>query len=393
MSLKIEFVERAKEPTANISALCREYEISRETGHKWLKRFLELGYAGLEEKSRRPRSAPLSTAEDIVAEVLALREQYPTWGPTKLLGLLEAKFKAAAPSRATLTRILQRFALVRRRRRRLPRTVVANAPTVFAKKSNDVWTMDFKGWWRTGDGARCDPFTVRDAWSRYVLSVRIMEPTAAAVRAECLRLFRRYGRPAVIQTDNGEPFCSVQSRGGLTRLSAWWVALGIRVVRSRVGKPQDNGAHERMHRDIKAEVQSAPQANLRAEQRALDRWRQTFNYVRPHEALGGKTPAALYRPKASHVLLERRPSYPDTWLVKRAHHHGRLSLWGNVIHVGRAFEGHLIGIEPCGECHVRLWFHDIDLGEAKVTPPTAALDAATQKFWMRQTSPKRAKSR
>src|SRR5688500_1845212 len=162
MSLRIDFVERASKPGANVSLLCREFSISRETGHKWLQRFREAGYDGLDEKSRRPSNSPLATAEDIVAAVLAARESHPGWGPKKLLGLLQKRLKDDTPSRATIARILKRFGQVRRRKRRATRTVLERAPDVVAAGPNSVWSVDFKGWWLAGDDTRCEPLTVRD---------------------------------------------------------------------------------------------------------------------------------------------------------------------------------------------------------------------------------------
>ncbi len=382
MSLKIEFVGKASKPDANVSALCREFGISRETGHKWLQRFRELGYDGLEERSRRPRTSPLATAEQVVLAVLEAREAHPAWGPKKLVGLLGRRLKQDTPSRATVARILKRFGQVRRRRRKAPISVLDRAPDVVAGAPNNVWTVDFKGWWRSGDGTRCEPLTVRDAYSRFILAAKLLKGTTVEeVRGQFDRIFRRYGVPEAIQCDNGEPFISVQSRAGLTRLSAWWVSLGITIVRSRPGCPQDNGGHERMHRDLKADVQAHPQWNRLQEQRALDRWRQEFNHVRPHEALQGKTPAELYRPCQRRSLRPVRWQYPPGWATKRAHGpNGCVFLNGETLHLGRPFIGHLLGIEPRGDRVACVWLNDVELGEVQVTPPTAVIDAACVRF-------------
>jgi len=386
MSLRIEFVERATKAGANVSALCREFAISRETGHKWLQRFREEGYDGLEERSRRPANAPTATAEDVVLAVLTAREAHPRWGPKKLEEVLRRRLKQETPSRATIARILQRFGRVRRRRRKAPVSVLERAPDVLAKASNDVWTIDFKGWWRAGDGERCEPLTVRDAYSRYVLAASLLPATTIAeVKREFERLFRRYGIPAAIQCDNGVPFINVQSRAGLTALSAWWISLGIAIVRSRPGCPQDNGGHERMHRDMKADVAAAPQATRQIEQRALDRWRQEFNHVRPHEALGGKTPADLYRPGTRRSLRPVGWQYPQGWLSKRAHGpNGCIGLNRQSIHVGRAFIGHTLGIELRTPSVACLWLHDVELGEVQLAPPTAIIDKACMQFLKRR---------
>ncbi len=370
MSLKQEFVKRAVEPGANMSALCAEYGISRETGHKWKRRYESEGVDGLEERSRRPRSAPLSTAEETVLEVLRLRDVHPRWGAKKLVAVLQRKFKQATPSVSTVARLLRHFGKIRRRRRRPALSLVDTATPVRATKPNEVWTVDFKGWWRTLDGARCEPLTVRDVFSRYVLATRIVADTKAdTVKAEFSRLFRKYGLPSEIHCDNGSPFICVQARGGLTRLSAWWVSLGIRVTRSRIASPQDNGAHERMHVDLRADVELMPEANRRRQQRACDRWRREFNEVRPHEALGGKVPSALYRPGKAAQLEPRPFSYPAHFLLRNTTTEGLFKLEGQVYRASASLSRQPIGLEPIDALHCRLWFRELDLGLVNVVPP------------------------
>jgi len=382
MSLKVDFVERASQEGARVAPLCREFGISRETGHKWLRRFRERGYEGLEDESRRPRSTPLAAAEELVLAVLKTREAYPRFGPKKIVLVLRRTYGDSTPSRATVARILQRLGKVRERRSRRVVSIVDKAPAVSATAPNDVWTVDFKGWWRTRDGSRCEPLTVRDAFSRYVLLTKVLPGTGLeAVRKEFERLFRKYGIPRAIQMDNGGPFICTRARGGLTRLSAWWVSLGIRIVRSRQGCPQDNGAHERMHRDVAEDVEASGSETLTCEQRALDRWRQQFNYVRPHEAIGGKVPADLYRPSERRSLAPRRHPYPGNWLVRTAYgSHGRISVHGQEYDLGSALSGHRVGLEPLeGRLH-RAWLAEVDLGTLDITPPSRALDSACEIF-------------
>lgn len=376
MSLKLEFIQQATQPGANIAAICRAFSISRQAGHKWLRRYRENGFDGLDDKSRRPTKTPFATAEDVVMAVLDARESHPRWGPKKLRDMLLPRFKKQTPSRATVARILKRFGQIRQRRARAPLSIIERAPTVLAKSSNDVWTVDFKGWWRSRDGARCEPLTVRDAFSRFVLCAKIVEATTIEhVRAEFESLFRRWGLPAAIQCDNGEPFVSVQSRGGLTRLSAWWVSLGIRIVRSRPGCPQDNGGHERMHRDIRADVQSVQQADRSSTQRALDRWRKEFNHVRPHEALGGKTPGERYRPSTRRSLRLPKFAYPTEWALKKVYApNGAIFINNEMRHLGRPLVGQYVALEPLSERQVRIWFHDLDLGELQLSPHNRQID-------------------
>lgn len=387
MSLKMEFVEKARAAGANVAAVCREFGISRETGHKWLRRFEAEGYEGLEERSRRPRGHPLATGEEVVMAVLQAREAHPSWGPKKLVDVLRRRLAEQTPSRATIARILSRFGRVRRQRHRAPMSVVDTAPAISARAANELWTVDFKGWWRSVDGARCEPLTVRDAHSRYILAARLLPALSIeAVRGEFERLFRRCGVPDAIQTDNGEPFVSVQSRGGLTRLSSWWASLGVRLVRSRLGAPQDNGAHERMHRDLKRDVAATPSANRLLQQRALDRWRQEFNHVRPHESLGGKTPADSYSPGTRRSLLAVPWKYPPGWVTRRVYGpHGCISVNGVEHHIGRALIGHTVGLPVSNEATlVRVYFRDIDLGTIQLAVSNTTIDFACSRFMKRR---------
>jgi transposase InsO family protein len=367
MSLKTEFVERAA-AGEKIAPLCREFGISRTAGHKWYRRYKEQGYAGLEEQSRRPRTAPLATAEELVLATLEARDGHPRWGPRKLHVLLRRRFGKQTPSVRTIARILQRANKVRERRKRSPISVIEQAPTVKANAPNDVWTADFKGWWRVLDGTRCEPLTVRDAHSRFVLAMVACRTTVQAVRAIFEQLFRRHGVPKAIQCDNGAPFICVRSRAGLSALSAWWISLGIRVVRSRPGCPQDNGGHERMHSDVCAEVQSDPAGTLVEQQRRLDRWRQQFNHVRPHDALEGRTPAEVYKVTERRRAVAKAYQYPKRFYVLPANCRGFVRFRQDDCLVGRAFGGLDIGIEVIDAMRVRFWLHDLDLGQFETIP-------------------------
>jgi putative transposase len=382
MSLKMEFVEKASRPGVRMAELCRQYGISRETGYKWLNRFKREGYTGLEEQSRAPHSSPLMKAEDLVQAVLSAREAHPRWGPKKLYGVIKRRFGDETPSQSTIARILRRFGQVRERRARRPMSLIEKAPEVVANKPNDVWTVDFKGWWRSLDGYRCEPLTVRDAFSRYILAVEVLEGTAeVGVREVFERLFRKHGLPSTIQCDNGTPFISVRGRGGLTRLSAWWVSLGIQVARSRPGCPQDNGAHERMHRDMRADLQAQPRPTREQQQRACSKWQQEFNHVRPHEALGGKVPADLYKPAVRRRLDPPDKSYPDHWIQRRVvTKAGVIVVEGQQYPIGSALSGFTVALEPLGGLRHRIWFRDLDLGETELAPPRRIIDSVVDAF-------------
>lgn len=383
MSLKMEFVEKALRPGVRMAELCRQYGISRETGYKWLNRFKREGYAGLEEQSRAPHSSPLMKAEELVQSVLEAREAHPSWGPRKLHELVARRFGADAPSVSTIARVLRRFGKVRRRRARRPLSVIERAPAVAANGPNDVWTVDFKGWWRSLDGYRCEPLTVRDAFSRYVLAVEVLETTASVpVRRVFERLFHKHGLPSAIQCDNGTPFIQSRARGGLTQLSAWWISLGIQVVRSRPGCPQDNGAHERMHRDMRADLQAHPKPTREEQQHACEKWQQEFNHVRPHEALKGKVPAEVYKPTARRRADPAPYKYPEHWIVRLASGKGQgaVTVDGAQYLIGAALVGHMVALEPLGGLQHRIWFRDVDLGTLELAPPSRIIDRVAEAF-------------
>lgn len=370
MSLKTEFVERVQQGE-KIAPLCREYGISRTTGHKWWRRYQEQGHDGLEEQSRRPKSAPLATAEELVVAVLEARDAHPRWGPQKLAPLLRRRFGEQTPSPRTIARILKRAQRVRQRRRRRPLSLIDQAPRVDADAPNDVWTVDFKGWWRAVNGQRCEPLTIRDAFSRYVLECRLCHPSAEDVRAAMTTLFRKHGIPRAIQCDNGIPFVSVRSAGGLSVVSAWWISLGIRLVRSRPACPQDNGAHERMHRDLRGDIQSDPAADRKAQQVQLDKWRQEFNHVRPHQALGNRTPAELYRPSAVAMPKTVQYRYPPPMETMRIQGNGTFKRRGERYFVSGALRGHDVGLEWLDDLNVRVWFYEIGLCTLQIAPDVA----------------------
>jgi putative transposase len=297
MEERIEFGLRALR-SENFRALCREYGITARTGYKWRERFVRYGIEGMEEESRRPRSSPGALSEEELCEIVRLKEAHRSWGPRKIRELY-LRLYDQAPSESSFKRVLERAGLTERRRRgrraleggRLHSGRRAQAP-------NEVWTVDFKGWWYDGTGQRCEPLSVRDEHTRYVLELRAIEDSrSVTVRRVFERLFERYGLPQSIRSDNGTPFAATSSLLGLSRLSAWWVALGIDLERGRPGHPQDNGAHERLHRDISLELEGVVGAHRQA---ALDLWREQFNFERPHEALAMRTPAELY------VLSERK---------------------------------------------------------------------------------------
>lgn len=361
------FVLRASEPGANMSALCREYGVSRKTGYKWLERYREGGLKRLEDASRRPDSSPLNTSAEVAVAVVSVRTRWPNWGARKIQTILGRELrKDEIPSVRTINRILERSGLIqRRRKRRQERNAPNSAPRVEVRRPNDLWTVDFKGWWLSACRDRCEPLTVRDARSRYLLGIDVMSDTRLEpARAVFERLFSTYGLPKAILTDNGTPFAHSRGRVGLTRLSAWWLALGIEHVRTRPGKPCDNGGHERMHRDIAEEVGRLRALPSKAQQRACDRWRHDFNHHRPHEALGMRTPADVYRRSA--IRFTGQPimlDYPDDQDVRPVASSGEIRCANARVFVASALAGWHVGVEPLSSTRFAVWFAHRRIGE------------------------------
>ena len=363
--LREEFILRALEPDVNLSELCREYEISRKTGYKWLQRFKEGGIEGLRERTRRPHSSPLSASGEAVLRILELRRSHVRWGPKKLHAVLARQLKAAElPSERSIARILERAGVSVSRARR-PAT---NAPTVPPRAEatcpNMLWTVDFKGWWRTGDGSRAEPLTVRDAYSRYVLCAELMTTTTGeASRRVFERLFEKHGLPESLLVDNGSPFVSMRSPGGLTTLSAWWVSLGIRLVRSRPACPQDNGGHERMHLDMRFDVEDVATHDLEGQRAALERWRHEFNHVRPHEALAMKVPSKRYSRSERPYLGPMRAWYPFGAEVRQVNKKGIAKFRGRSVYVSMALRGQGVAFVDDAEGVTEMFFFKTSLGQ------------------------------
>jgi putative transposase len=295
--------------TLNFRGLCQEYGISTKTGYKWRERLLRQGLEGMGEESRRPRSSPKQLSESQVCEMVKLKLGHQYWGPRKIRTLYHRRH-GQAPSESSFKRILEQVGLTQPRRvREGPKEGGRLSSGRQGQSPNEVWTVDFKGWWGWKEGGRCEPLTIRDEFSRYVLELRAMDNARTqSVREAFERVFERHGLPEAIRSDNGSPFASVQALHGLSRLSAWWVALGIDLERGRPSKPQDNGGHERLHRDIATELESLGQG---ATPEALELWREEFNRERPHEALGMRCPAELYRDSARRFNgAEVELSYP-----------------------------------------------------------------------------------
>ena len=343
---RLKFVAAYQRSACTMTKVCAAFGISRKTGYKILRRYEEQGPEALRDRSRAPHRHPNQTPADVEAAVLRVRKAHPTWGSKKILAILERDWLAdELPVRSTVDAILKRAGVVRPRKRR-SRRQPSGPPIVEANQPNDVWSIDYKGWFRVGDGTRCDPLTVNDVFSRASLECRAMvSPKLEDVQFRLEGLFWELGLPDFMLSDNGPPFGS-RGLGGLSRLGVWLLRLGIQPVFIQPGHPEQNGRHERFHETLKAETATPPRATIRSQQAAFTRFRSTYNEERPHEALDMRPPADLYaeseRPMRS-TLPEHE--YPDDFEVRRVRRDGSIKWRRGYVFVGEAMAGELVGVE------------------------------------------------
>ena len=359
---KLRFIAAYERGDLTMTALCASFGVSRQAGYELVARWHAEGAAAVQPRSRAPHRRAQAIAPAHAAAVLALRRERPFWGPKKLRAVLRRRQPEETwPAASSIGDLLRREGLSEARRRRRTALPVTR-PFAPVNEPNDLWCIDFKGWFRTRDGQRCDPLTITDADSRMLLVCRIVAPTRAGVTPAMEAAFRAFGLPRAIRSDNGPPFASTGA-GGLSRLSVWWVKLGIALERIAPGAPQQNGRHERMHGTLKAETTRPPAADPAEQQRRFDAFRHDFNAVRPHEALDQATPASRYAasPRPYPARLDE-PWYDADHLVRRVRPTGEIKWGGEAIFVSEALAGEPVGIAetPAGDWIVR--FADIDLG-------------------------------
>ena len=343
------FVFACREKRESFASLCRWFGISRKSGYKWLRRYCAGGVRALGDASRRPHYCAKAHRSFWRGRLRRARKARPHWGPKKLRRLLQQSFPQAkgVPAVSTLGLWLRQSNLVGKRQRRArPGPVLPWRGLRVARHCNEVWSVDFKGWFRTGDGRRCEPLTVRDVHSRFVLAVILLpNQSEAAVRQALLPIFRRYGLPKAMRTDNGAPFGG-KGALGMSRLSVWWLRLGIAVEFTRRAHPQDNGAHEQMHRVLKADTAAPPAPTFRAQKRRIGAWIGCYNAERPHEALGQEVPARFYQRSPRQMPRRlKKAKYPLGWKVRRVCNRGYIKWQGRQRFVGRAFVGQLVGLK------------------------------------------------
>lgn len=349
MNERLGFVLEVEQSERTVSELCRVFGISRKTGYKFLERYRQFGPAGLEDRSCAPHTHPNAMSKETATQIVRLRRRYRDWGPLKLLDWLERyKPELVLPAPSTAAELLKREGLVRPRRR-IRRSPPYGAPLVQAVAPNDLWSADFKGQFRMGNGQLCYPLTLSDGASRFFLCCdALSRPTYAQTRPRCEHAFREYGLPCAMRTDNGEPFAS-RALGGLSRLSLWWIKLGIVPERIRPGHPEQNPRHERLHGTLKRGC--AVEVNLQQQQRAFNRFRCLYNMQRSHQALGrNQTPAMHYRASAR-PYPTRAPelTYPDTHLIKRVYPSGSICHLGREWYLTTVLAGEPVGLQPISD--------------------------------------------
>ena len=338
MEQRIEFIQDAETGLFTMTELADAYGISRRTAYKWVDRYDADGFDGLRDRSRRPHHSPTATDDAVIERLIALRTEHPRWGPKKLLPVLARRHPEVTwPSCATTSAILKRQGLVsppRSGRRRHAAVPTVRGPIT---APNDVWTTDFKGEFRTGDRAYCYPLTLRDGFSRFALRCdALADCTYEATRDRFSRAFATYGLPRHIRSDNGSPFAG-PGVARLSRLSVWWIRLGIVPERIAPGHPEQNGSHEQFHAVLKAETTRPPAPHRRAQQRRFARFCREYNDERPHEALHDQTPASCYTPSPRPLPARVPPvNYPSHGDVRRVAHNGHVSWRGAVFFLSKA---------------------------------------------------------
>lgn len=382
---RFRFVEEQRSGEC-IAELCRVYGITRPTAYKWLARYAEEGMEGLRDRSRAPHHPSHGLEEGVKSWILAVKAKHPFWGARKIVAYLEAQSPGQKwPAVSSVGELLKQQGLtVTRKRRR--RTEAASAPLAHADSANRVWSVDFKGWFHTADGRRCEPFTLTDNYSRYLLRCQALwAPTTVQIQPVMAAAFREYGLPERIRSDNGAPFGS-NGESGLTALSVWWIRLGIVPERIAPGQPQQNGRHERMHLTLKQQTATPPAATLRQQQKRFDAFRQEFNDERPHEALGQKPPAQFFE-ASPRPYTARLPEleYPRDWQTRHVCAGGKFRCGGRqLVFLSHALVGECIGLEPIDDRHWRLWFGAYELGVLDKARPSIYSPAQWQRWLARQ---------
>lgn len=355
---RLKFIGKYLREELSVTELCREFGISRKTGHKLIDNYKKRKADGLKDQSRAPQSHPNATPADIEQEVIKERGKHPKWGAAKLSTVLARDHPEVHwPVPSTVGEILKRNGLISSRKRRHRNGALAQSKPMQADAPNATWCMDFKGQFRTGDSVMCYPLTVSDACTRALLRCQAMIRTDTdSVKPILVATFMEHGLPDAIRTDNGAPFAST-GLGGLSRLSVWWMRLGIRLDRIDPSHPEQNGRHERMHRVLKEETASPPAHDIRAQQRAFDAFVLEYNTVRPHQGIGMITPAGIYVPsERDYPLILPEMHYPQGMIIRRVRHNGCIRWKSGILYLSESLIHEPVGIDRLDDRHLVVYY-------------------------------------
>jgi putative transposase len=361
MDERLRFIARLLEGE-KMAPLCREFGISRVTGHKIFNRYKECGLQGLNDRSRRPYRQSNKLPFQIERAILGIKKEHPSWGAPKIRAKLIRQYRMdKPPAISTVHAVLDRNGLVSRRKRRRYKAV--GTPLSAAHQPNGLWCADYKGEFLLGNKQYCYPLTVTDYRTRYLLTCEILASTQSDFAfAVFERTFKDFGLPLAIRTDNGTPFAAPNALFGLSRLSVWWLRLGINIERIRPGHPQQNGRHERMHLTLKKEATKPPSFNFLQQQQRFDQFIEVYNHQRPHQALGGAYPGDLYTPSARVYVPPDEPDYPLHDRTLRVTRCGRLCIGRRKINLSNVFAGQTVGIREVDDQIWLVSFMQYDLG-------------------------------
>lgn len=385
MEKKETFVALALSGKFYIRDLCQQYGISRKTAHKYVKRYKAEGKLGLQERSRCPLGCAHASSAEVIGWVLKERRKHPTWGPKKIRErLIDEHQMEKPPACSTIGSLLNRHGLSKKAKRKPGVYRIRPDHLTEPQAVNEVWTVDFKGWFTLGNGKRCDPLTVCDRFSRFVICCKALENQQFEGTLRCFKAMMRYhGCPRIIRVDNGTPFASM-ALGGLSRLSVWWIEQGIEVEFMTPASPQENGSHERMHRDLKAEATKPASANVMAQQKRFDRWREEYNHLRPHESLDMRKPADLFHASQRRLGETDKMEYPASYQIKKINPTGHMRHKGQIYYVGDIFAGCRMGVFENKEGITELHYANLHLGNLSFGvdgffKPTAFISRPNQK--------------
>ena len=361
MDERLRFVARILDGE-KMTVVCREFGISRKTGYKIFNRYKDFGLRGLEDRARSPYRHPNKTPFQLEKAILQLKKDHTSWGAPKIRDKLLKQFPGIKPPAAsTVHAILDRHGLVRRRKRK--RSSARGTALGEAHTPNALWCADFKGEFRMGNHRYCYPLTITDARSRYLLACEGLASVKEAGAFPVFeRVFKEFGLPAAIRTDNGVPFSTPHALFGLSRLSVWWLRLGITIERIKPGNPQQNGRHERMHLTLKNEATKPPAFNFLQQQERFDAFLEGYNNERPHQALGGNYPGEVYTPSPRQYFHPDAPEYPFHDRTIQVTQCGRVCFAGRKFNLSTVFSRQYVGVREVDDGIWLVSFMDYDLG-------------------------------